>query len=200
MLIKKALILATALVALTGSAFAQKVAMVDMQRASQSYWKLNDIKQRLTADQARLADLAQNTQSNIEALAQEHEAVSQDAQNAALSPERQAEAQARATEIERQVTSQRTVVEEARRRLQTQAQAYERGVLEDIKAAVKTVAQRRGIDAVYTTETVLYAGIDLTDDVIRELNATAPKAAEAPAAPAPAPAPAAAPAPAPAAR
>lgn len=174
MLIKKALIVAAAAVALTSSAFAQKFASVDMQRASQNYWRVTSEQERFNAEQRRLQDLAQTMQGQVDTLMQERETALQDAENPGLSADRQEEARQKAKDIESQIMNRRETLQIEQRRLQGRAQETQRVIEDDIRNAVKTVAQRNAVDVVFPAQVAVYSPVDLTDQVIKELNSSQP--------------------------
>ncbi len=180
MSIKKTISLFLAFVALGSFAQAQtKFASVDMQEAMQRYWKTTSEQQKLEESQRRHQDLLRITQEEVQELAQQGQEALDNSENAAFSAERQEEFRAQAQEIQNQINRKRQQVQAEQQAFQARFQRVQQMIQDDIALAVEQVAKRNNIDVVFPAGVAVYAGSDITDQVVQELNKSAPAAGSA---------------------
>jgi outer membrane protein len=182
---------------LSGSALAQtKIATVDLRKLFDNYYKTKlaqaDIQERKTSlekdDKAMLDDFKKANDQYQQLLTQANDqAISDD--------ERDRRKQAAADQL-KQLQDRKTAIDQYERQAQAtlteQVQRMHDKVLVDIQAAVNDKAKAGGYslvldtsaDSITSTTVVLYhsSDIDLTDDVLKQLNAGAPIDTTAPAA------------------
>lgn len=204
---KKILLTLLAVAATCGVSQAQKqprVATVDIAKVFAQYAKVTDQRELIGVD-------AQAAQKRIQAKEQQLIALQNEAQKAktdAESPMLNAQGQASARQVfegkVRELQARQQEFQQDRQNtestLNTRAQTMQQNILEEIKPVIEAVAKDKGADLVlssgFSPNGVLFAdpSLDVTDEVVKRLNAgytPKPKAAPAPAAPA-SPAPAAA--------
>ncbi|MBN1403953.1 MAG: OmpH family outer membrane protein [Opitutales bacterium] len=163
----------------TASAFAQQFGIVDFQRASQSYWKVIAEQRSLAEQQQHFAELQQQVKGRIDQLTKDMNAALEDAQNPGLSEERKAEAQALAESKNQEIMQQSQSFQAQYQSVQRRLQLNQATMQSEIMASISKVAKKNNLDMVFYTESAPYGKVDITDEVIADLNSTAP--AEAPA-------------------
>jgi Skp family chaperone for outer membrane proteins len=174
-----------------GISAAQGIGIIDANRASQSYWKFQSDTKSLTEEQQRLQELQQQIRGSVDQLNKEIEAARQEAENPGLSEDRKAAAKKEAEDKTQQIAQYQTSFQMQVQRFQQRAQAAQAAAEADVVVSIKKVSKANNLDAVFLAQAAPYAKIDITDQVIEDLNSTQPKDLPAPAAPAPAAAPAA---------
>ena len=173
----KKLFATVALLALTaGISAAQQFGVIDAQKAVQSYWKYQADTKTLTDEQSHLNDLRQQYQDKLRTLQDEINAAQQDAQNPGLSAERKEAAQKEADEKTQEAINYDQTFQAQYQRFQVHSQQLQYTTEKDFSAAVKTVAVRNNLDMVFMISSAPYGKIDVTDEVIAELNSTMPAA------------------------
>jgi len=180
---KKVFAFITALAVMAGSAVAQQFATVDLQRVSQSFWKVQAEQRSLADEQQRFADLQQQVQGRIDQLTKDMTAAQEDAQNPGLSDERKAEAQKLADSKKQEIAQQGQSFQMQYQRVQQRFQAQQAAIEAELIVSVKKIAKKNNLDVVFYANVTPYAKIDITQEVIDDLNSTQP-ADEAPVAPA----------------
>jgi len=170
-----------------GVASAQKFGVVDMQRISQSYWKAQSDTKSLQEEQQRLQELQQQITGSVEELGKQIEADNQDAENTALSQDRRDAAKKDADDKTAQIQQYKTSFQVQVQRFQRRAQEAQASIEADVAVSIKKVAQSSKLDVVFNAQVAPYASVEITDQVLSDLNSTQPKET-APAAAAPAPA------------
>lgn len=178
---KKVIILIAALTSLASMAQAQKFAVVDMQKAAQSYWKTGAEERKLEEQQRRHQEFLRLTQEEINSILEERQSALDSSENIGLSDDARENYRQQAMQKETEALQKRNQAQMEQQRLQARAQEADRLISGDIRAAVSVVAKRNNIDVVYPTQVVAYAQTDLTDQVIQELNKSAPAQGATPA-------------------
>lgn len=161
-----------------GIAAAQQIGVIDGQRASQSYWKLQSEQQNLATEQQKLQDLQQQVKGSIEQLSKEIDTDKLDVDNQALSQERRDAAQKDIDAKTQQISQYQTSFQAQVQRFQRRSQDMQAEIEDDVMASVKKVAKANNLDLVLLSQVAPYSKIDITDMVIEDLNSTQPKAAE----------------------
>ncbi len=196
-----------------GAAQAQtKLATVDLQRAFNEYYKTKDAEASLQDDSAKIKKEQDSMVADYQKMLDNAQKLRDDAQDKTLTDQARAEKQ-KALEAAGQdlANKQRSIQEFTNLRskeFEEKSRRMRNLVLADVTKLVNDVGQRDKYSLIIDksgmsmngTSVVLYAGDvkDITDDLIKELNANKPASSSA-ASPASAPAPVPSPAPAPAA-
>jgi outer membrane protein len=190
-----------------------KVAVIDLSKAFDAYYKTKDA-------QARLQEKSEAAQKDLSDLATEYEHMQEEAQklhdaanDPTLSPAARQDKAAALQQKEQDLLSLQNKMQETKvereREIQEEVMRRHKEILDEITKVVDDYSGPQGFDLVVDKSgasaasglpVVLYNSaklIDITDEVIRQLNASAPPpTAGAPSGAAPAPTPAAAPMPA----
>ena len=205
--------LALALVALTGVGIAQeslKIATVDMTKAFESYWKTALSNKQMAERNADFTKIEQGLVDDIKLAREEHARLVQSSRDPANSQEKQTadsrKSRDKATEHDGLMRRLNEYQQNKQRTMGQMRNRLTRARVDEINEIITIKAKEGGYDIVLNTAksaadtmAVLYTAgkNDLTDSVIAELNADAPKefkkpataeGAAAPAAPAPSPA------------
>jgi Skp family chaperone for outer membrane proteins len=209
---KKIFLSLFAFAALCGGAQAQKqprVATVDMAKVLAQYTKAADQRDILTADAQEVQKRQQGEEQSLRALLGEVQRAQVQTEDQLLNESGRANARNVLEAKKREFESRRAQYQQALKNiednLRARAQAMEEIVLADIRPVVGEVAKAKSADLVlsssFTPNGVLFAdaSLDVTDEVVKRLNADyTPRvkpAGAATAAPAATPAPAPVPAP-----
>jgi len=174
---------------LSGSALAQtKVATVDLGSVFTNYFKTK-LAQASIQDRATQLDKDDKSmKDDLQKAADEYQQLLQQANDQAISAEERGRRQQTATDKLKQLNDRRAAIDQYERQAQTtlndQRQRMREKILADIQVAVNAKAKAGGyalvIDksaqAASLTSIVSYSApeIDLTDDVLKQLNAGAP--------------------------
>lgn len=175
-----ALILAMTLAA--SATFAQQFGIVDFQRASQNYWKVVAEQKSLMEQQQHFAELQQQIKGRIDQLTKDMNAANEDAQNPGLSDERRAQAQQLADSKNQEIMQQSQSFQMQYQGVQRRLQQNQALIQADILASISKIARKNNLDMVFYVDAAPYGKIDITDEVITDLNSTEPAAAPAEAA------------------
>jgi Skp family chaperone for outer membrane proteins len=184
----KIFVLIAALALAASSALAQQTGIVDVQRASQSYWKFLAEQRSLADEQQRFAEMQQKISGSVDQLTKDMNAALEDAQNPGLSEERKAAAQTLAESKNQENNQQKQTFQMLYQRVQRRFQDNQAIIESDIAASIHKVAKKDNLDTVFFSSVAPYGKIDITDEVFEDLNSTQPAIppAAAPAAVAPA--------------
>lgn len=176
-------------------AFAEKVAVVDLETIKQQYNKaLDNAKGLGAAFESAKAQMGSMVEK-LKKLQSEAEAAKKDAENPVLSEtartQKKAEFEAKAQEFLKAQQEARNFEQQAGGTFQKRAQELDRDILNEVKAKTEIVAKEKGVDVVVPKGLVLYSvgTIDISADVVKLLNAAYaanpvnPSAPVAPAAP-----------------
>lgn len=190
---------------------APKIMVVDMAKLYDSHYKTEEQNAKLRGDEQKAQEELDKLNKDGNALVEQYKELVEQAQNPAATAEAKQKAEAAARQKLEDINRKRNEVESFRvnttRSLQQRVQNFKTIMLEEISKLATDVAKKKGatllIDksgpSLIGVPTLIYtdAGYEITEDVLKEINATRPAtpAAAAPAAVAPAAAaPAAAPA------
>lgn len=168
-----------------------KIVTVDMDRLFNNYYKFEPIRDRVEAARETLVSELQRRQTEIQEREAALRTLEEELQNPLLAEEEkqriQAEGRAGVQELQRLAQEFQQYQAQSREGL-AQTTAKERNdLITEIRAVVNTVAQRLGVDLVLEASdipgtlnvpTVLYSApaLDITDQVLTELNKDAPAA------------------------
>jgi len=188
--------LAVALVAFTGAGVAQeslKIATVDLAKAFESYWKTALSNKQVAERRADFVKIEQGLIEDINLAREEHARLYQSSMDPANSKEKQEADTKKAIEKRRDHEGLLRRLDEYRRNRQNtmgqMSARLSRARIDEIKEVISTKAKEGSYDIVLNTAqntanttAVLYTvgKNDLTDSVIAELNADAPKEFEKP--------------------
>ena len=203
-----AVLLATAFLALPAAVHADtRIAIVDLQRVFENYYKKKEADARLQEVVARIQKDKEAMVADYQKLVDDTKKLSADAQDSTLSANARAEKQKAFETKVQDVRNAERIMQEfgttKTHQVEDQKMRLQQDIVKDITAAVSQVGSRdkynvildKAGPSVNGTPVVLYTADmkDVTDDVIKILNATQPTAssAAAPSAAAPSPAPAA---------
>ena len=181
---------------LSGSALAQtKIATVDLQKLFDNYWKT---KQAQAAIQDRVAQLAKDDKSMTDDLKKandEYQQLSQQVNDPVISPDERDRRKQAANDKLKQLNDRKTALDqyerEAQATLNDQRQRMSEKIRAEIQTAINTTAKAGGYAVVLNTaangitigtatisvpSTVIYSAseVDLTADVLKQMNAGAP--------------------------
>ncbi len=171
-------ILASILVA-TGL-LAQKapvVGVVDVQRVLADYTAFQAAVEKVKGSVAPVEEEMKKMQASIEKIVTEGRTLETKAKNPAASDEARAEAQAKVNELQQQLQKAQVELQQFRQQAQQLAQQGQQQELAPLQekavAAVKTVAEDKGIDLVVPKNAVIYSAdaLEISDAVIAVLNA-----------------------------
>ncbi len=187
---------AIALSALTTHAqTAPKILVVDLAKLFDTHWKTQEQQAKLQADETKAQDqLAEITKSG-NALVEQFKELDEQSKNPTATAEAktkaQAEAQKKYEEIQQKRSEQNSFVQNTKNTLQQRFQTFKTLMIEEITKASVEIAKKKGatflIDKSGPTlvgvSNVLYyePSLDITDEVMAELNKDRPAATAAPA-------------------
>jgi len=187
---------AIALSALTTNAqTAPKILVVDLAKLFDTHWKTQEQQAKLQADETKAQDqLAEITKSG-NALVEQFKELDEQSKNPTATAEAktkaQAEAQKKYEEIQQKRSEQNSFVQNTKNTLQQRFQTFKTLMIEEITKASVEIAKKKGatflIDKSGPTlvgvSNVLYyePSLDITDEVMAELNKDRPAATAAPA-------------------
>lgn len=198
-LILSALLLAASVATLVPAQAQTKIGVVDLQKVFDGYWRTKQAAAQLqerTGDfaKARSGLIEDYTKSNEE-LRQANEAANDPKLTAEEREQRMKDVERRLQDVREQENSIRTFDQNARQALGEQQGRMRESVLRDIKGVLDEKAKKRGFDLVFDlaattlnrTTVIMYQTLagteaDLTEEVLKEINANAPpEGANAPA-------------------
>lgn len=171
---------------------ALKLAIVDMQKLYETYWKTIENKAKFQADEQRAQDDVAKMNSDGLALVEAYKALNEQASNPALTAEAkskaQADAQKKGQEIQAKQQEVQTYMQNVQRSLQQRVQNFNSLMVEEISKVSADVGKRKGATLVLDKAVVYFdPAYDITDEVAKELaktapagTATAPAASDAP--------------------
>ncbi len=161
---------------------AQQFGVVDAQRASQSYWKVISEQRSAAQEEQYFKELQQQIQGRVDQLAKDAQAAQEEANNPGLSDERRAQAQRLAESKAQEIQQQRMSFQAQYQRTMRRFQENQEVISAEIEASIRKVARKNNLDAVFMASVAPYAKIDITDEVIADLNSSEPAELKAPSA------------------
>jgi Skp family chaperone for outer membrane proteins len=164
--------LAALFIALSAQA---QTAIVNTNQASQQYWK-SLAEQKNLADQSdALTEKARSLQSEYQNIITKMKELDSSLKDSLmLSDDKKAEIEGQIKDLQGQAVEKKQQMDGLKQQFEMMVKKTQALILSDITEAVKTVAKEKGVSVVYDSETVLYAEVDLTEDVVKELNKDAP--------------------------
>ncbi|MDR2513534.1 MAG: OmpH family outer membrane protein [Puniceicoccales bacterium] len=154
-----------------------KVAIVNMESIFNKYQKAVDLRRGLEADKKRDNNELKAKEQGVLALQNELQKLQADTQSLALSEQGRANAKAAFEKKGREFVDQREAYAQAVRTadaiLQRRFQNMQQVVLEDLQPIATSYCKQKGIDLVIPANTVLYfePTLDITEELIKGLNA-----------------------------
>ncbi len=175
-----------------------KIGIVDMNRVFSEYNKTRTAEKQVNEDKSLAKKQLDERAARYRELMQKWSNSQKLINDKLLNEELRRQATVEANELSSEIKSLERDMDEFRRRRETQLQEHvvgvRRGLLEEIRKKVEDRAKRDNYDIVFDksgkspigNNFLLYSekGIDFTDDVLTELNGSAPPPADTPAAPA----------------
>lgn len=190
--LKKHLLTAAAALAIVTTAQAQtKLAVVDLGKVFKDYWRTKQSDDSLKARASEFEKVGKGMQEDFKKSQEELKSLQESANDQAVSQEerdkRKKEAEKKTASLQELYTSLQTFDRNARESLAGQQKRLRDSVLRDIRGVVEERAKANGYTLALDTSTqipdqtpvVLYTsllggGDDLTEAVIKQLNANAP--------------------------
>ena len=187
---------------LSGSALAQtKIATVDLRKLFDGYWKTKQAQADVQQQKAQLDKDDNALRDDYKKISDEYQQLVAQANDQVISADERARRQQAAADKLKQLQERKTQIDsyehEAQTRLSDQLQRTRDKVLADIKEHIDAAAKAGGYSLVLDTDAksatataiVLYHDVenDLTDAVLKQLNAGSPIDTTAPAVTTPAP-------------
>ena len=206
----KSLVACAALALTAVSAHAQtapKIAVVDLAKLFDNHWKTKEQQAKLQADEAKAQDQLAAITKDGNALVEQFKELDEQSKNPTATADAKAKAQAEAQkkydEIQQKRGEQNQFVQTTRSTLQQRFQNFKTLMLEEITKTADDVAKKKGATFLFDksgpslvgVSNILYfdPSLDITDEVMAEINKDAPPASattapttSAPATPAPA--------------
>lgn len=174
---------------LSVSALAQtKIGTVDLHKLFDGYWKTKQAQVALTDHQTQLTKDAKSMNEDLKKGSDEYQKLLEQAANPAISDDQRGKLKQAAADKLKQLQDSKTALDQYQRQAQVtlsdQSQRMRESILGEIKAAVAAKAKAAGYGLVVdasaetpnATSAVLYSSgeNDLTDVVLKQLNAGAP--------------------------
>lgn len=164
-----------------------KVGIVDMNRVFAEYYKTKDAEKRVNDDKSTAKKELDERAARYRDLMQKWNDKQKMITDKLLNEELRGQAQKEAATIGSEIKSLERDMDEFRRRresqLQDQVQRMRKGLLEDIRTRVEDKAKRDNFDIIFDksgkspigVNFLLFSkdGVDITDDVLKELNKNA---------------------------
>ncbi|MFZ1054396.1 MAG: OmpH family outer membrane protein [Opitutaceae bacterium] len=194
---------AIALSALTANAqTAPKILVVDLAKLFDNHWKTQEQQAKLQADEAKAQDqLAQITKDG-NALVEQFKELDEQSKNptatAEVKAKAQGDAQKKYEEIQQKRGEQNSFIQNTRNTLQQRFQTFKTLMIEEITKVAVDIAKKKGATflldksgpTLVGVSNILYfdPSLDITDEVMAEINKDRPATTPAPAATSAAPA------------
>jgi outer membrane protein len=194
---------AIALSALTANAqTAPKILVVDLAKLFDNHWKTQEQQAKLQADEAKAQDqLAQITKDG-NALVEQFKELDEQSKNptatAEVKAKAQSDAQKKYEEIQQKRGEQNSFIQNTRNTLQQRFQTFKTLMIEEITKVAVDIAKKKGATflldksgpTLVGVSNILYfdPSLDITDEVMAEINKDRPAMTPAPAATSAAPA------------
>jgi outer membrane protein len=201
---------AVAFSALTAQAqTSPKILVVDLAKLFDNHWKTVEQQAKLTADEAKAQDQLALITKEGNALVEQFKELDEQSKNPTATAEAKAKAQTEAQkkydEIQQKRAEQQKFVQETRNTLQQRFQTFKTLMIEEITKVAVDIAKKKSATFLFDrsgpsligVSNVLYfePDLDITDEVMTEINKDRPAVTPTPVTTAPAAAPAAADAP-----
>jgi Skp family chaperone for outer membrane proteins len=167
---------------------ATRIATIDMLKVSDKYYKWQRAKKALSNEQAALQKDLDDIKNSIDKDTEDYKKLRNMVDDPMITADerhaRETQAQEKQNAIGTDQASYKELLNQGQQKLELDLQNLTQKVMEDIQAAVKAKARDRGFSLVLNTAsdnlqpnaTVLYSSgdNDITEEIIRELNAGAP--------------------------
>lgn len=179
-----------ALAAASVSAASPNVGVVDVADVMSKYNKAIEIKGGIDQSLAQSKAQVEQKGKELEALKADFDKTVKDANNPMLNESGKkaavGEAQAKQQNLQQRFNEYQQFVQQAQGSIQARAGELEKAVLADVKTAAEKVAKEKGLQLVLPKAVAFVAddSLNVTADIIKELNDSYKSAAPAPAAPA----------------
>ena len=170
---------------------APKIVTVDMAKLYDSHYKTEEQMAKLRGDEQKAQEELDRLNKEGNALVQQFTDLREQTQNPAATAEAkqkaEAAAQAKYQDIQKKQNEVQSFTNNTRGSLQQRIQTFKTIMIEEITKLASDVAKKKGATLVFDksglgllgVQTILYsdAAYDITDDVMKEINATRPAAA-----------------------
>lgn len=166
------------------SASAQsKIAAVDMKKIFNGYWKTHEAQTLVEKSQADLRKDLKDMADGLDKAQVDYKKLLEQANDQAISADEREKRKTAATDKAKEINNQKAAFDQYQRQagssLQEKTQRMSASLVTDIQKAVSDKAKAGGYTVVLnsaTTEAIVYtdSSIDLTDAVLKQLNAGAP--------------------------
>jgi len=182
---------------------APKILVVDLAKLFDGHWKTQEQTVKIQADLAKAQEQASALQKNGNALVEEFKELDEQSKNPAATTEAkskaQADAQKKYDEIQQKRSELNSFAQNAQNTIRQRSQAFKSLMIDEISRTAVEIAKKKGatflLDKAGPTmagvSNILYADptLDITDEVMAEINKDRPATAPTPTAPANAAAP-----------
>lgn len=188
-------LLTLTLLAAAASAYAEvKVATVDMAKLFDGYNRAKTVQSAMESEIQKAASESQRRQNEGRQLLEQMDALRQKYMNEALSKDAREAAKKQARDLEDKIEAKKNEFErfqmETRKALMQKETTQREKIYDEIQNAAIAVARKQGANVILNVSEKTAAGLpvvvysdkswDITDSVLRTLNASAPAAAPAP--------------------
>jgi Skp family chaperone for outer membrane proteins len=186
----KTLSLLLAFAAASVSAAAPNIGIVDVTEVMAKYNKAIEIKGGIDQSLAQSKAQVEQKAKEFEALKADFEKTAKEASNPMLNESGKksaiGEAQAKQQNLQQRYNELQQFIQQAQGSIQARAGELEKAIVADVKTASEKVAKEKGLQLVLPKAVAFVSddSLNITADVIKELNETYKSAAPAPAAPA----------------
>src|ERR1017187_196473 len=178
---------------------APKILVVDLAKLFDSHWKTQDQNAKLQADSAKAQDQAAQLQKEGNVLVEEYKELSEQSKNPTATAEAkakvQADAQRKYDEIQQKRSELNSFAQNTQNTLRQRSQTFKTLMIEEISKTAVDVAKKKGATflldksgpTLVGVSNILYSdpGLDITDEVMAEINKSRPAITPTPAASAP---------------
>ncbi len=179
---------------LSAQTAAPRIATIDMGKVSEKYYKWQQARQVLTRERAELQTNLDELKNSITRGGEEYKKLRDRVDDPMITPDekksRETTAQEKANSVQSDEASYRELLNQGQQKLDRDYQNLTDLVLQDIQTAVKAKAKSGGYslvlnvtsDTLQATSPVLYSNgdNDITDEIIKQLNAAQPDSSAKP--------------------
>ena len=148
------------------AALIAKIGYIDIQKVFQGYEKTGDLEVSLKKDQAE-------HQQNLEKLKEEIEKIKDELKEQELILTESAKEEKQA-EIDRRIGELDNLARDITEKLEKRREEYTNEIVKDIKATIRSIAEREGYRLIFYKDALIYATpereFDLTEKVLSQLN------------------------------
>jgi outer membrane protein len=174
-----------------------KILVVDLAKIFDTHWKTKEQVAKLQADQAKAQDQASQMQKDGNALVEQFKELDEQSKNPTATAEAKAKAQADAKskyeEIQQKQSEFKAFAQNAQSTMRQRSQTFKTLMIEEISKAAVDIAKKKGATFLLDKSGPTLAGVsnilysdpalDITDEVVAEMNKDRPASAPAAAAP-----------------